>query len=210
MASGDYQQAADAIRQYRIENRGWPWQRELFRPGLLFDWGSLPWVALLVLFFWLDAQIDLRARGLMDPTALGHGQWWRLFSGIWLHADISHLAANATIGFVAVTFALVLGRHLNKVALHLPEPRRSLLYSIYYAIPHLELFRIATKLVTTTKVLLSIGPCSKKFAVWQKPHNRLAVKLSLERTRSCSAPRARRPFSPKSDPRREQHRARRA
>src|SRR5438105_9356651 len=51
-------------------------------------------------------------------------------------------SSNATIGFVAVTFALVLGRHLNKVALHLPEPRRSLLYSIYYAIPHLELFDV--------------------------------------------------------------------
>jgi Cu-processing system permease protein len=54
----------------------------------------------------------------------------------------SAASANATIGFVVVTFILVLGRHINKVALHLPEPRRSILYSFYYAIPHLELFDV--------------------------------------------------------------------
>ena len=51
-------------------------------------------------------------------------------------------SSNAVIGFVAVTFILVLGRHLNKVALHLPEPRRSILYGLYYAMPHLELFDV--------------------------------------------------------------------
>jgi len=51
-------------------------------------------------------------------------------------------SSNATIGFVVVTFILILGRHLNKVAVHMPEPRRSVLYSIYYIIPHLELFDV--------------------------------------------------------------------
>lgn len=51
-------------------------------------------------------------------------------------------SSNATIGFVAVTFILILGRHLNKVAMHLPEPRRSALYLIYYAIPHLEFYDV--------------------------------------------------------------------
>ena len=37
---------------------------------------------------------------------------------------------------------MVLGRHLNKVALQLPEPRRSLLYAAYYCLPHLELFDV--------------------------------------------------------------------
>ena len=37
---------------------------------------------------------------------------------------------------------LLLGRQLNKVALHLPEPRRSILYAVYYCIPHLELFDV--------------------------------------------------------------------
>jgi len=51
-------------------------------------------------------------------------------------------SSNATIGFVLVTFILVLGRHLNKVALQLPEPRRSILYTLYYSMPHLELFDV--------------------------------------------------------------------
>ena len=40
VAVQDYQKAVDAIRQYRMENRGWPWQRQIFRPGILFDWGQ--------------------------------------------------------------------------------------------------------------------------------------------------------------------------
>jgi len=51
-------------------------------------------------------------------------------------------SSNATIGFMLVTFILVLGRHLNKVALQLPEPRRSILYTLYYSMPHLELFDV--------------------------------------------------------------------
>jgi len=51
-------------------------------------------------------------------------------------------SSNATIAFVVAGGILLLGRHLNKVAVHLPEPRRSFLYSVYYAIPHLELFDV--------------------------------------------------------------------
>lgn len=56
-------------------------------------------------------------------------------------------SSNATIGFVLIAFILVLGRHLNKVALQLPEPRRSILYSVYYAMPHLELFDVRDLIV---------------------------------------------------------------
>jgi len=49
-------------------------------------------------------------------------------------------SSNATICFVIASGILIMRRHLNKVALHLPEPRRGILYSIYYAIPHFELF----------------------------------------------------------------------
>ncbi len=51
-------------------------------------------------------------------------------------------SSNTTISFVVVAGILLLGRHLNKVALHLPEPRRSILYAVYYCIPHLELFDV--------------------------------------------------------------------
>lgn len=51
-------------------------------------------------------------------------------------------SSNATICFIVTFGILMLGRHLNKVALQLSEPSSTILYSIYYCIPHLELFDV--------------------------------------------------------------------
>lgn len=51
-------------------------------------------------------------------------------------------SSNGTICFVCAVGMLLLGRHLNKVALSLTEPFQSLLYAIYFALPHLELFDV--------------------------------------------------------------------
>src|SRR5262245_10127044 len=77
----DYERALNTIQLYRLENRHWPWRRKISRKGVLFDWGSLGWVALIGLFFWMQAHASsaFRDAGLMDTTAVSHGQWWRLF-----------------------------------------------------------------------------------------------------------------------------------
>jgi ABC-type transport system involved in multi-copper enzyme maturation permease subunit len=77
------------------------------------------------------------------------------FQALWLHwcllAIVVALAlggslvfaapsSNATICFVVCLGILLVGRHLNKVALGLPEPSQTLLYAVYFALPHLELF----------------------------------------------------------------------
>ncbi len=49
-------------------------------------------------------------------------------------------SSNSTICFVVVGGILLVGRHLDKVALPMPEPARSGLLVLYYAIPHLEFF----------------------------------------------------------------------
>ena len=49
-------------------------------------------------------------------------------------------SSNGTIGFVSAVGTLLLGRHLNHVALSLAEPFQSLLYGVYFVLPHLELF----------------------------------------------------------------------
>jgi len=106
VATDEYDQAVAAIGQYRLENRGWPWRQRVSIPGYFFDWGSLAWVLLISLFFWLDSGRDLREAGLMDTALAAKGEWWRLFTAVWLHADISHLATNATIGFLLLGLAM--------------------------------------------------------------------------------------------------------
>jgi rhomboid protease GluP len=107
VAPEDYGKALSTLRQYRIENRGW-WQQEVFRPGLLFDWASLAWVVLLIVFYWMDQWLGLKSIAMLDNKAAASGQWWRFFTAIWLHGDLAHLAANAGIGLVLL--GLTMGR----------------------------------------------------------------------------------------------------
>ena len=95
-----------AARLYEFENRRWPWRQEVFQTGVLFDWASLAWVLLLCVFWLADGPANLRDAGLMDSAAVSRGQWWRLFTAIWLHGDVAHLAANATIGVVLLGMAM--------------------------------------------------------------------------------------------------------
>ncbi len=107
--SPEHQRALDLIRQYRLENARWPWRQHI-RAALLFDWGSLAWVILLCLFFRLDdSGTALHDAGLMDGAAVSHGEWWRLSTAIFLHADLGHLAANA--GFGLVLLGLTMGMY---------------------------------------------------------------------------------------------------
>ena len=110
VSAADYDKAIQAIHLYQLENRHWRWRRRLFKPGFLFDWASVPWSLLLCVFFGLSASHPtLRVSGEMDTAAVSHGQWWRLFTAMWLHADLGHLASNATLGFVLL--GLVMGRY---------------------------------------------------------------------------------------------------
>lgn len=115
ISANDFQRAQKAIGLYRAENRVSRLRRE-FQPGLFFDWVSLAWVGLVCGFFWLNAtRVDLEGPGVLDTAALAQGQWWRLFTAIWLHADLAHLASNATFGVVLL--GLAMGRYGTGVAL---------------------------------------------------------------------------------------------
>jgi membrane associated rhomboid family serine protease len=105
----DEQRAREVLRLYQIENRGWRSRHQAFGTDWSFDWASLAWVALVALFFVLDLRFDLRDGGIMDSALLRHGQWWRLFTAVWLHADAGHLASNAVLGFVLL--GLVMARY---------------------------------------------------------------------------------------------------
>lgn len=51
-------------------------------------------------------------------------------------------SSNITICFAFVMGILFAGRHLNKIALQMTEPMQTIVYWIYYLIPHLELFDV--------------------------------------------------------------------
>jgi ABC-type transport system involved in multi-copper enzyme maturation permease subunit len=56
-------------------------------------------------------------------------------------------SSTNTILFVVVAGLLLAGRHLNQVALTLAEPAQSIVYALYYALPHLELYDMRDLLV---------------------------------------------------------------
>jgi len=107
VAAQDFERAVGAIRQYREENRGWPWQREVILPDFVFDAVSVVWALLVTVFFWLSvADARWQTAGLMDNAAVRHGEWWRLFTAILLHNDLAHLATNLVFGLVLLGLAM--------------------------------------------------------------------------------------------------------
>jgi membrane associated rhomboid family serine protease len=104
----DYARAVHVIRQYRAENQGRTWRKELPWPGLIFDWRSLVPLLFLVLLFTVEAtgRANLSQVGRMDNLAVRSGEWWRLFTAVTLHQDLAHLAANATTGLLLLGLAM--------------------------------------------------------------------------------------------------------
>jgi ABC-type transport system involved in multi-copper enzyme maturation permease subunit len=83
----------------------------------------------------------------------GHWPVLEVFTALWLQwvmlgivvgmvllgsVVFSAPSSNATICFVAIAGTLLLGRHLNQLALQQPEPLRTVVYGMYFLIPHLE------------------------------------------------------------------------
>jgi ABC-type transport system involved in multi-copper enzyme maturation permease subunit len=77
------------------------------------------------------------------------------FQAIWLHwimlgvviamtvlgsLIFTAVSSNATICLVVAIFILLLGRHLDKVAMRSGEPVRSILLAIYFTVPQLQFF----------------------------------------------------------------------
>jgi len=56
-------------------------------------------------------------------------------------------SSNSTITFLVCVGILLLARRLNHVALGLSEPGQTIIYGIYFALPHLELFDVRDLLV---------------------------------------------------------------
>jgi len=68
-------------------------------------------------------------------------------------------SSNATICFIVVIGVLLLGRYLYIVALHQPEPLRTIIYTIYFLIPHLEWYDVRDFVIYDQK-LISLANCA--------------------------------------------------
>jgi rhomboid protease GluP len=167
---GEYEHAVAILRQYQRENRHWSWQRQVFKGGLVFDWASISWVMLLLFFAWLSPAYNFKARGILDIAAVNHGQWWRIFTAIWLHADVEHLSTNAAIGFVLL--GLTMGRFGSGTGLlgaYLAAVSANAIECLMPAEPHYSLGASAM-------VMGSLGIlATQSFFLWHTPYGRKYV-----------------------------------
>jgi ABC-type transport system involved in multi-copper enzyme maturation permease subunit len=62
-------------------------------------------------------------------------------------------SSNATISFVLVVGILFVGRYLGEVSVRQPEPVRTLVYAIYFLIPHLEWYDVRQLLAFDQKLI---------------------------------------------------------
>jgi rhomboid protease GluP len=117
VATKDLETALKTLKQYKIENRHWaPWQQTLPWPEIRFDWFSVVWVVVLILFFQVSANNEaFRNAGWLDAKGVSSGQWWRLFTAMQLHANLVHLVSNLSIGVVLL--GLAMGRYGTGVGL---------------------------------------------------------------------------------------------
>ncbi len=98
-----------AIRQYERENRRQRWQQPVRGTGLLFDWRALFCLLPLVAVFYASdvaEVLNLKTVGIMDSDLVRHGEWWRLFTAVTLHADAGHLASNLVSGVLLLGLAM--------------------------------------------------------------------------------------------------------
>jgi rhomboid protease GluP len=107
VSAEDHARAVESIAQYRRENARWPWQQSVTKDGAVFDWISGLWVLLTCAFFqWQTVNVAVRNTGVVDSAAINHGEWWRIFTAEFLHADGLHLATNCVFGFILLGLAM--------------------------------------------------------------------------------------------------------
>ena len=135
---------ASQLARFERESVGWPpaplASEARIRPSdlllpLLWAWAAI------VAFGCAERWPALATAGALDaPAVLGGGEWWRLGTALWLHADSGHLLSNVVSGvfaFAAVTstfgtrrgwsllFFAALAGNLASAAAHYPAAYRS-------------------------------------------------------------------------------------
>ena len=107
VAEADAAKAREVLSLFQSENRRWRWQRRIPTTPLVFHWGSLIWVAVILsLHAVISRNPALYDAGIMNATSVRNGEWWRPITAVTLHADTAHLTANAMSGFLFLGIAM--------------------------------------------------------------------------------------------------------
>jgi Cu-processing system permease protein len=129
------------------------------------------WLAVgisLLVFYGFFAAVSMAREGIggLPNYALAMVQHWAMLAVVISLALLGSVvlstpAANVTLCLVIAGGILLLGRHLGKVARTLEEPAATLLYIVYFLIPHLEFFDLRALVIHNWGIAL--GPC---FLAW--------------------------------------------
>jgi len=108
VGGGEWDRALATIDAYRRENSGVAWRVNLPALNLEFHPLAAAFCVFLIFWHWVTTQAapGWHAAGRMDTELVAKGAWWLLFSPIFLHADLAHLAANVTFGMIFLGLAM--------------------------------------------------------------------------------------------------------
>lgn len=101
----DVDEAIEQLRLYQEENRDWPPVEQVPElhpqvPPTVLVMGGLAFFYLVTGNWTLNNPWFIQ--GAVDSTAVRQGEWWRLVTGLTLHADAVHLLGNCCLGGVLV------------------------------------------------------------------------------------------------------------
>ena len=105
VAEEDLEAATEHLRLYMEENQDWPpvkpWnEAQPQTPPTVLVMGVLV-LFLMTTGAWTEFNPWL-VSGAVDGSAVTRGEWWRLVTGLTLHADTVHLLGNCCLGGVLV------------------------------------------------------------------------------------------------------------
>lgn len=107
LVSGSEAPAAfKALRQYQIENRSKQMPTPNRGRDRVFARAAFGWPVLMAVAFLGQSLVpEAKESGIMDRQAVASGEWWRLFTAMFLHGDFAHALANAVFGFLFLGLA---------------------------------------------------------------------------------------------------------
>jgi len=107
----NYEEACHELDLFMDENRNWPPKlpvHQRFLPDILIILSVIISIAL----FYNITRLEISIGGYIDWERIGNadagkiisGEWWRVITALFLHADVSHLAGNLCIGGFFIYF----------------------------------------------------------------------------------------------------------